>query len=343
MKDPFRARNPLPIALVGMAVVVALLIVSLRADDIFSDRSTYSAEFAEAANINDESEVRIAGVRVGMVESVELAGDRVLVEFTVDNSQDFGDRTDVAIKTRTLLGQKYLDIRTRGDGEQDPDEVIPLSRTETPYQIFDAFGQLGEVNEQLDADLIAEQFTTLADTFRNTPESTRASLDGLSRLSNVIAERDMQLAALLESTKRVTAVLAERDDQLVRLLADGDLVLATINERREAISSLLANTIRLSEELTRLVRDNRLEIGPLLDNLDSVTSLLEANLDNLDKTLDKIGPFFRYATSSLGNGQWLDIYAQNLFLPDGVFCEMNNNRYTYEDPATGETRQGTCS
>ena len=79
--------------------------------------SDYSAYFAEAGGIKPGSEVRVSGLSVGRVSDVHLEGTKVLVDFTVRDGVDLGDRTEAAIKTETVLGTKMLEITPRGDGQ----------------------------------------------------------------------------------------------------------------------------------------------------------------------------------------------------------------------------------
>ena len=71
--------------------------------------SDYSAYFAEAGGIKPGSDVRVSGLSVGRVSDVHLEGTKVLVDFTVDNGVELGDRTEAAIKTETVLGTKMLE------------------------------------------------------------------------------------------------------------------------------------------------------------------------------------------------------------------------------------------
>ena len=78
---PFRERNPVIIGLVSMSVLAVLLVAAFRAQDlpVIGGGDTYYAEFAEAGGLQSDDEVRIAGVRVGQVKSIELADGVVRV------------------------------------------------------------------------------------------------------------------------------------------------------------------------------------------------------------------------------------------------------------------------
>ncbi|MGI8536781.1 MAG: MCE family protein [Mycobacteriales bacterium] len=315
---PFRERNPTVLGTVGILAILALLAGSFSIDRVLGGEQ-YTAEFSEAAGLAPNDEVRIAGVKVGKVLAVDLAGDRVQVQFRVKDAE-MGNRTRADIRIKTVLGRKFLAVSPDGDGTLEPGSVIPLGRTSSPFDITDAFGDLSTTVTEIDDRQLAQSFTVLADTFRDTPEEVRVSLEGLSRLSRAIAARDQQLGALLERTRGVSQVLAERDQDLTAFLADSSLVLQEVQRRREAISRLLDTTTQLSEQLVALVRENRAELAPALERLRGVVQVLRKNQDNLDASLVRLAPFVRIFSDNLGNGRWFDTLIQNFLPPVGTFA-----------------------
>jgi phospholipid/cholesterol/gamma-HCH transport system substrate-binding protein len=325
---PFRERNPIPIAIGGIVAIVLLLLGTFNLNKlplpIFGKRTTYQAAFAQSAGIERDNEVRVAGVRVGSVTGVklDLPNKQVLVTFQVDEGIDLGEDTKAAIKLKTLLGTKYLELTPAGGGELDAQSPIPLARTTVPFQIYDAFNQFSETLEEVDTEQLAKALDVLSDTFRDSKGNARSALTGLSALSRTIASRDAQLRDLLASTKKVTGALAARDSELTKLIGDADLVMQVILARRASISRLLDDTAKLAAQLTSLVRDNRAQVDPLLDNLHSVIGVLKANIKPLDKAVASLGPFARYATNATGNGTWLDVYSENLVISDEILCAI---------------------
>ena len=314
---PFRERNKTAIGAIGILSILALLAGSFSVDSIIGG-DEYKAEFSEAAGLRPNDEVRVSGVKVGKVLSVDLAGDRVQVEFRVKDAE-LGDRSRADIRIKTLLGRKFLMLTPEGDGDLAPGDVIPMTRTTSPFDIADAFQDLSSTVGEIDDEQLAQSFSVLADTFRDTPDDVRASLEGLGRLSQTLSSRDTELQALLERTRGVSQVLAERDDDLVAFLGDSSLILQEVARRRDAISRLLDTTVQLSEQLRALVRENRADLQPALDRLANVADLLRENQDNLDASLQRLAPFVRVFANNLGNGRWFDTMIQNLTTPTG-FC-----------------------
>jgi phospholipid/cholesterol/gamma-HCH transport system substrate-binding protein len=322
----FSSRNPTVIGAIGLVVVAALLWAAFNASKlpIIGGGTVYSAQFSEAAGLRPNDEVRVAGVKVGTVTSLGLEGDHVKVTFRVKHAF-IGDRSTLAIKIKTLLGAKYLAVDSLGDAKQKPKQEIgpPCTtgavgagcRTTSPYDIYPAFRQLTRTVGDIDTTKLGVAFETLAETFQNTPQSVRAVVGGLSRLSRTVASRDAQLRTLLARARSVTGVLVARDQQITTLLSDGNLLLGELTARREAIRALLQNTSLLTAQLEGLVADNRATLKPALDQLHGVLQLLQDNQDALDRGLAALAPFYRLFANTLGNGRWFDSYIQNLSIP----------------------------
>jgi phospholipid/cholesterol/gamma-HCH transport system substrate-binding protein len=314
MSVPFRSRNPVIIGAVSLAVIAALILAAFRAQDLplIGGGDTYYAAFSESGGLKPNDEVRIAGVRVGKVEKVELAGDHVRATFRVDGGAEFGADTRAAIKVKTMLGAMYLALQPAGGGQLEEGAEIPVERTSSPYNVIDAFSGLAETSAKIDTDQLAESLTTLADLTRNTPEEFKAALDGVSRLSTNIAARDAQINSLLKNLKRVSSVLHDRDQDIVGLMKDSDVLFRALVQRRQAVHNLLVSTSTLSKELTALVQQSRADLKPALTHLDSVVQVLNKNEDNLDNSLRLMAPFYRVFANTLGTGPWFDTYIQNL-------------------------------
>ncbi|MGW3482735.1 MCE family protein [Rhodococcus indonesiensis] len=311
-----RRRSPAVSGALGILVVLLATLSAFFLDSlpIIGAGATYRAEFTEAAGLKPTNEVRIAGVKVGQVTDIELDGDRVLVSFKVKDAW-LGNDTSASIQIKTILGQKYLALEPRGTEVLDPDDRIPLSRTVAPYDVIEAFSSAATTLGEIDSEQLATSFDTLSDAFSQTPDDIRASLDGVTRLSQTVASRDQELKRLLEATGRTSQILADRNAEFNRLISDGALLIAELNNRQQAISQLLTGTQRLSAELTGLVRDNEATIGPALDQLRGVVQILQDRNDDLDRAMKLYEPFVRLYSNVVGNGRWFDQVVVNLIPP----------------------------
>ncbi|MFI5684399.1 MCE family protein [Streptomyces sp. NPDC051636] len=311
---PFRERNPVVIGAAGLTVLALLTLAAFNVDSLpfIGDGRTYSAAFSEAGGLKPGDEVRIAGVKVGKVEDVDLDGDHVKVTFKVKGDPRFGTETGASIRVKTILGAKYLALHPKGPGQLKSGSEIPLRRTVAAYDVVQAFSDLTTTSEKVDTDRLAKALDTISTTFQDSPAEAQASIKGLSRISRTVASRDKALGELLDHANGTTGVLAERSGDFTALVKDGDKLFKEISKRRKAIHKLLKTSAALGIELSGLVEDNDKEIGPALKGLKHVVQMLERNQSSLDRSVKLLAPYVRLFTNTLGNGRWFDSYVQNM-------------------------------
>jgi virulence factor Mce-like protein len=310
---PFRDRNPVIIGAVSLSVIAALVFLAFNAQSLplIGGGTVYRAQFSEAAGLQPDDPVRVAGVKVGKVEGLALEKGAVTVEFRVQNAF-VGDRSEAAIKIETVLGAKYLALVPRGNQELNPDKAIPLDRTASPYDVVEAFADLSSTIDDIDTAQLANSFEVMSQTFADTPDEVRTSLAGLARLSDTIASRDAQLQELLGATRKVTDVLADRNGEFTRLIVDSNTLLTEIQKRRQLIDSILTNTQELARQLSGLVADNRATLTPTLQQLSTVTDILSRNRAALAQMVNNLAPFVRVFANTLGNGRWFDSFVNDM-------------------------------
>ncbi|WP_179968393.1 MCE family protein [Mycolicibacterium helvum] len=328
---PLAERNRLTVGIVGVLVIAALVVAVFSYDKIpfIKGTSDYSAYFAEAGGIKTGSDVRVSGLGVGRVSDIKLQGAKVLVDFTVRDGVELGDRTEAAIKTETVLGTKYLELTPRGDGSLAG--PIPLERTKSPYDLTDALGDLTTTISGLDTTQLSSALTTLADTFKDTPPDLKLALEGVARFSDTLNTRDAKLRDLLANANKVTAVLAKRSDQIAQLVANANALLAELLAQRNSVDALMGNLSAVSAQISGLVNDNRTQLKPAVDKLNGVLGILDNRKQELQRTLYLLrryamsfgevlgsGPFFKASLVNLAPGQFSQPFIDAAFSDLGL-------------------------
>ncbi|WP_067842495.1 MCE family protein [Nocardia lijiangensis] len=307
-------RSPaITIGVVGIVMAVCISLSALQFTQLPFIRSgaSFTAHFADAGGLLPGDPVQVAGVRSGQVDEVELDGDKVLVEFSLDESIELGDKTSAAIKTNTVLGRRSLELLPQGQGALRATDTIPLDRTTSPYSLNDALSELGATVRGLDLQQVDETLDALSATFADTPAPLRAALDGVTALSRSINARDEALSQLLTRAQSVTETLADRSNQINALLLDGNNLLGELDRRRAAIAQLIVNVNGVAQQLTGLVNDNEPQMKDTLDRLNSVLRLLERNKQNINDALDNLGPYAAALGEQVGGGPWFNAYVVN--------------------------------
>ena len=319
MSKPFRERNPVIVGAISLVVLALLLLAGFKAGDLplIGGGDTYYATFKDSSGLQKGNEVRIAGVRVGKVTSIDLKDGYVRVGFKIKTDSRFGTKTGAEIKVKTLLGAMFLALDPAGSGQLSEGSTIPVGRTQSAYDVVQAFTGLANRAGAIDLPQLRKSLNTLADATATTPQSFRDALNGVGRLSENLAARNGQINTLLRNLKKVSAIAAERDDDIVSLMKDSNVLLKALVQRRQAIHRLLVSTGDLSTQLTSLVKQSRADLKPALKNLSGVVDVLLKNQSNIDDSLRLLEPFYRVFTSTLGNGPWFDNWIGN-FPPAGT-------------------------
>lgn len=308
----FIERNHFLIGACGLAAVTAVVCAALNWQSLplVNQTNEYSAYFADAGGLFTGAGVEVSGYPVGRVASIELDGPRVLVTFTLDDGIHIGDRTEAAIRTKSLLGSKVLDVRPRGDNELDG--PIPVERTVSPYQLPDALGDLTTTISGLDTNQLSESLSTLAETFADTPDDLQEAVRGVARFAETLNARDEQLRALLANAAEATGVLAGRTDQIVSLVRDTNDLLLQLQTQSVALDQLSSNISAVSIQLTAFIDENRAALTPALDKLNGVLTIVDDRKERVQEAIKRLNSYAMSLGESVSSGPFFKAYIVNL-------------------------------
>ncbi|WP_184441740.1 MCE family protein [Mycobacterium sp. AZCC_0083] len=308
----FAERNPIVIGALGVGFTVAVMVAALnyRSLPLLNHTDDYAAYFADASGLYSGSDVEVSGAGVGKVTSIALDGPRVLVKFTVADDIPLGDRTEVDIKTKSLLGAKVIDVTPRGQGTQSG--TIPLDRTTSAYQLPDALGDVTAAISGLNTDQLSQSLAVLSDTFKDTPPDLKAAIVGVTRFSDTLDRRDGQLRSLLTNASRASAVLSQRSDEIAKLIADTDDLLAELRTQSSALEQIAGNLSAVSRQIKGFITDNRDTFKPALDKLNGVLTIVDNRRDKLQESIKKLDAYALSLGESVGSGPFFKAYLANL-------------------------------
>ena len=313
----FRERSPVIVGILSIIAIAAGTTFAFFIDRIPALKQAYevSAEFADGAGVNVENQVRVAGIKVGTVKDIQLAGDRVLVTMEIDNGTEIPQDADAEIKLATLLGTKFIDIEAKGGGPFLEDgDLIPLERTSVPYEIYQASNQGTNVLEGLDGPALNKMLVELTKVTKVAKEEVGEALSGLNELGSGLNSKQEELRSLLAGANDLTGVLNDEGPDIVRLIDSSNKVLGSIARKREKVQSLLEVTNQMAADLTDLIHDNRGKLDSILLDLHKALVVLDKNIQDIDMALEYAGPSSRYFGGIWQQGRWGDIYSCAILL-----------------------------
>ncbi|MEU2252679.1 MCE family protein [Nocardia xishanensis] len=306
------------------AAFVALLLVgsSVVSEARLADR-TIEAEFAQAAGLRPGATVDVSGIEVGQVRAVRLAGDKVVVDLRVRRDLRLGPDARAAIKMSTILGRLHIEL-TPGDGKGLPDNIIRLSNTSVPYNLGKViqdpqYKSSFERIERIDPSKLRQALDVLDQQMGDSPQLTVAALDSIGALAKVINDRRDEVDVLLKSMDQVSQLVADNQNSVLLLLTRGEAIGNAVALRQDLLRQLLDNVAALSALLQEMGIENNDQLGPLIQNLNTMTEGLEKNRENLDRLYEIMPVAVRQFNNALGNGPYGDVWAPWIF-PDNWLC-----------------------
>ncbi|MGN6162018.1 MAG: MCE family protein [Marmoricola sp.] len=305
--------------LVGLVVVLCLALGGFVLYRGLTGPDHYHAQLHNAAGIRAGDEVRIAGLPVGSVTGIAARGALVDVDFTVNSDIPLTRDTQPAVKLGSLLGQRFLQLSV-GNGARLPDGgTIALAEADDSYTLEQFWLDASPVIGELDLPTLSKAIDVLTRS-TGSASSTRAALDGLTTVADLINRRSTQLTQLVSATRAVTDQVLAQKDQLTSLITHGGQVFALIAQRRDAIARLLADGRSLVENLTSMAKTNSAPMHSALTRLNKILTVLQRQEAALTKTLKLANPALRLYVNASGDGPWIGVNAPALILPDSFWC-----------------------
>ncbi|MCA2260117.1 virulence factor Mce family protein, partial [Mycobacterium avium] len=304
--------NRTRVGLMGALVTVLVVGVgqSFTSVPMLFATPTYYAQFTDAGGINVGDKVQIAGVNVGLVSSLVIRGDRVLVGFSMPG-KTIGAQSRAAIRTDTFLGRKNMAIQPRGADPLPPNGIIPSGQTTTPYQIYDAFVDVTKAATDWNIDVVKRSLNVLSETFDQTAPHLKAALDGVARFSGTIGNRDEQIKQLLTNADKITRVLGDRSGQVDALLVNANTLLATFRQRSQALSALLSNVSAVSTQVSGFIKENP-DAHQVLRQLGTVSDELVKRKKELSDVLVLVSRYTASLTEAVASGPFFKAIVANL-------------------------------
>ncbi|MUL67078.1 mammalian cell entry protein [Mycobacterium sp. CBMA 234] len=306
--------NKFWLGVIGMTVIVGMVAAVVLVSVLDLGRKQYTAEFAQAAAIKSGNAVTIAGIPVGEVQNVALAGDHVVVTFKADKNVRLGTDTRAAIKLTTILGARYLEIAPAGSG-QLPGNTIKLSHTEVPYDLQKTLEGATSTLAPLDADRIAESVRVMSGSLQGMPDALPQALTNLNSLAGVIQSRRDQLGTLITNADTIAALLHRQKADLGALVLQGNQILGEMTTRRAAMQRLFDGVTLLADRVHTILADEP-QLDSLLNSLHEFAKLLADHDAMLRNTLQTAPVATRNLANVMGSGNAIDFA-----LPAGVMID----------------------
>jgi len=300
----------LVIFMVTTALATGVLIITIG-NLSFGATKEYAAEFVDATGVNKGDDIRIAGVKVGTVQKIEVLGaDRAKVTFNVDADTVLNQATHASIRYRNLIGQRYISLTQEGNGGERLDEgdALPVARTKPALDLTVLFNGFKPLFQALSPDDINKLSFEIVQVFQGEGGTVEGLLGSTASITQTLADRDQVIGELLDNLDYVLDHVADRDEQLTQLIDSFRGLIGGLNDDREAILSSLDSISELSVQTAALVTDIKDPLVKDIKELRKVAANLDRNRQEIDRSLQvlpiKLTKIGRTATY----GSWFNFY-----------------------------------
>lgn len=314
------------VGLIGSAVIAVVVLAALNLQSLPGvDRTVgYTARFVDTGGLGVGDPVRIAGKDAGRVSGVEIDGDAVRIDFTVDGDIGLGADTRAEIATATALGARELRVLPEGPGRLERGTVLDLDRTTAPYNLAETLGRLGRTGEEIDMEQLATALDTVSDTLDRAPEHVDAAIDGVGRLSTSIAERDQALRELLGDAETLSALLSRRGEEIDSLLRDARVLLTALRQEEESLETLAGDLHDFTVQIRGLISEHDQTLAPTLERVEGLQQLVLDHQDGLAEAIQRLGPYATELGEAVASGPFFNSYIQNLLPVEVIEPALND-------------------
>jgi virulence factor Mce-like protein len=321
-RRPLESYNKTWLGFVALAVVAVLVGASLLVKVLGIGYTHYTAEFLQAASLRVGNPITIAGIEVGSVSSIKLAGDHVEAGLKVRDNVPLGKDTRAVIKVMTILGSRYLELVPDGPGSL-PRKTISLAHTEVPYDLQSLLEDATTTFEQVDSDQFAQSLAVLGRQLEGVPPLVPQAMANLHTLSAITADRRDQLGALLKSTQRVANTLRRQQTNLGNLMDQGQDLIGHLVAREATFHAMLAALTQLVDQLDKIVVNHRPMLDELFTNLHELTNMVGQHDDLLRNLLQAAPVPLRGLTNATGYGPVVEFNLANGLAIDSWMCAIS--------------------
>lgn len=282
VRRALRGRRRLVLIVVALGLVGSALVALPGKETV-----TVTAWFTDTTGVYAGDEVRIQGVPVGTISSIEPRGDRVLVTMEIDDDHPVPRTASAVILAPSLVSSRYVQLAPRyQDGPQLADgDSIPLERTRTPVEWDQIKTQLDDLAVALGPDGVNKEgalsrvVKASSGVLQGQGASINQTIADLSSAISVLDENRDDVFGTVRSLQEFVTVLSQSDDQIVEFTERLDLASGVLADNRGAMRSSLRRLSGTVQQLQVFVAKNRGEVRQaLVGGNDVLKTVLEAKV-----------------------------------------------------------------
>jgi phospholipid/cholesterol/gamma-HCH transport system substrate-binding protein len=295
-----------------VTVLLTGVLAATIANTGFGATSTYTAVFTDASGLSEGDDVRIRGVKVGRVASLEVLDDSLAsVDLEVEADRRLPAAVTATVKYRNIIGQRYVALGETEAGRGpllDPGATIPVERTRPALDLtalFNGFQPLFRALSPADVNQLSFEIVQVFQGEGGTIESLLAST---ASLTSTIADRDAAIGEVIDNLNVVIGTVSARSPELSDLIGSLQQLVTGLAEQREPIGEAVEALGRLTDTTAGLLGEARPALREDIAALGDLSGNLAAESPEVDRVLRGLAPKLESLSRTVSYGSWFNFY-----------------------------------
>lgn len=320
-----------------VALLVTYTIYSTLERSVDGPTSSFVTTFGDAAGLRSGDDVRMAGVRVGRVESVSLDHGRAQVRFIVAKSQKIYAATRAAIRYQNLVGQRYLAL-SLVDGKPrtviHPGSTLPLAG-EDSFDVTRLLAGFQPIFDTLAPDQVNALSQGLVQAFDGDDISLSYTIAQLGKFAGDMAGRDQVLGAVITNLSQLMSEMAGQQDSISSTLLSLQKAITTLDDNSAAFGRGVSDIGQAASGMGDLLARLRPGLVSASSTLASATRGLVGDGAALDTIATDLPTFLLSLPRVMGTGAYLSLYIcdldisiGNVLLPPGIINKIGGTAHS---------------
>jgi virulence factor Mce-like protein len=301
-----------------IAAILALLLVgalTVVVRNVVHKPMTIAALFTSATAIYPGDQVRVAGVRVGSITSIEPQGTKAKMTLAVDRDVPIPADARAVIVAQNLVGARYVQLAPAFGADGDTSrptmrsgDVIDVDRTAVPVEWDEIKTQLMRLSTDLGPDAAASTSSvgrfidSTANALDGNGDKLRETIRQLTGLSRILADGSGDITDVVANLQTFVTVLRDSNTQIVQFQDRLATVSSVLDGSRTELDAALTNLSGAVDDVKRFVAGSRNQTAEQVERLADVVRNLSDNQTALKNLL-------HVAPNAIGN-------SYNIYNPD---------------------------
>jgi phospholipid/cholesterol/gamma-HCH transport system substrate-binding protein len=202
--------------------------------------------FNEATQLAEQSDVRISGVNIGKVQSIELAPNRKQALATVDIEDQYAplpEDTRAMLRTKTLLGETYVELTPGSDKSKKLEDgaTLPEANITKSVQLDEIFRTFNPKTRAAFQAWMQEAAVAIDGQGQNLSYAIgefEPSFTEFERLFRTLDSQRLAVSQLFSNGATTFRALRGREGELADLIRNSNAVFTTTAKRNQDIEAL---------------------------------------------------------------------------------------------------------